>query len=133
MKTFVTRDRIAFYETDASGIIHFMFALRLFELGEREAMREAGIKIGDSRRGGHEFPRVHLSCDYHSRLFYDDLVEVQTTCLNIGNSSILWGFKIYREDELCLSGEMKVVSLNEKGHPQRVPDEWRKKLLSDNK
>ncbi|UOF89613.1 acyl-CoA thioesterase [Fodinisporobacter ferrooxydans] len=130
MKTFVTRERVAFCETDAAGIIHFASAMRYFELGEREAMRQLGIKVGDSNRGGQEFPRVHITCTYHKSLYYDDLIEIRSTCVNIGNSSMIWDFKIYRDEELCISGEMTVCMIDsETRRPMRVPDRWRDFLL----
>lgn len=132
MKTFVTPERVAFFETDASGIIHFMFALRYFEIGEREAMRSVDVKIGDVNRGGREFPRVHLGCDYHHPLYYDDEIEIHTTCKSIGNTSLTWGHEIYRGNELCISGELKVVLVSSKTYrPERIPDEWRRVLLSE--
>ncbi len=131
MQTFISRERVAFFETDAAGIIHFMFALRYFEIGEREALRVAGIKHGDVRRGGVPLPRVHVSCDYHQPLYYDDEIEIHTTCMAIGNASIDWNFKIFRNDELCISGGMTVVLLDEKsGKSRRIPDDWRRKLVS---
>ncbi|GMA51370.1 hypothetical protein GCM10025857_27270 [Alicyclobacillus contaminans] len=109
-----------------------MFALRYFEMGEREAMRTIGVKIGDVRRGGTEFPRVHLVCDYHRPLYYDDVIEIRTVCRAIGRSSITWGHQIYRDGELCISGQMKVVHVDSQtGRPRRVPDAWRAHLLGD--
>jgi acyl-CoA thioester hydrolase len=131
MKTFVVRERVNFFETDAEGMLHFMFALRLFEVGEREAMRQVGVKVGDARRGGRELPRVHVECDYHQRLYYDDEVEVHTTCKAIGNTSLLWEFRVYRENELCISGSVKTVLVARDGRPERVPDEWRNRLMGE--
>jgi acyl-CoA thioester hydrolase len=130
LKTFVVRERVAFCETDASGILHFMAPLRYFEIGEREAMRAAGVRVGDSRRGGYELPRVQLSCEYHRPLYYDDEIEIHTTCLAIKNSSILWEHKVYREGALCISAQMTVVLVDpEQRRPMRVPDTWRRALL----
>jgi|SRR5579875_186668 len=132
MKTFITRERVAFFETDASGIMYFGAASRYFEIGEREALRGIGVKVGDSMRGGQELPRVHVTTDYHKPLFYDDEIEIHTECTSIRNSSLIWNFKIYRGEELCISGEMTVCAIDsEFRRPIRIPDSWREYLLGN--
>lgn len=130
MPTFVTRERVAFSETDAAGIMNFATAMRFFEIGEREALRGLGVRIGDVGRGGQELPRVHVSCDYHRPLLYDDEIAIHTVCTRIGNSSLTWQFQIYRDEELCISGKMVVSAIDsESKRPIRIPDTWREWLL----
>ncbi|WP_028963310.1 acyl-CoA thioesterase [Sulfobacillus thermosulfidooxidans] len=129
MKIFSVEERVSFFETDASGIVHFMFVLRYFEIGEREALRMAGIKVGDPGRGGVHIPRVHVEVNYHHPLFYDDQIEVRTLCERIGRTSLTWHHEIYRGDERCVSGTMITVLLNkETGLPQPIPCQWRRYL-----
>lgn len=131
MPTFVTRERVAFTETDAAGIMHFSTAMRFFEIGEREALRGLGVRVGDARRGGQELPRLHVNCDYRQPLYYDDEIEIRTECLKIGNSSVLWQFHIYRDEELCIFGQMTVCTIDTVSRrPIRVPDSWREYLLA---
>ena len=129
--TFCVAERVAFFETDASGIIHFMFVLRYFEVGEREALRTAGIKVGDPSRGGEHLPRVHVDVEYHRPLFYDDPIEIRTQCHHIGRTSITWHHDIYRADERCVSGTMTTVLIDREGRPQVVPNSWRRSLGMD--
>ncbi|WP_026963128.1 acyl-CoA thioesterase [Alicyclobacillus herbarius] len=130
MKTFIVRERVAFCETDASGIMHFASPLRYFEIGEREAMRSINVRAGDSRRGGMELPRVNLTCQYHQPLYYDDEIEIHSTCTCIRNSSMIWQHEIYRDGELCVSGQLTCVHVDkDTRRPVRIPDEWRIGLL----
>lgn len=43
MKILASSDRVALCDTDASGIVHSMFIMRFFEVGEREVLRAMGI------------------------------------------------------------------------------------------
>ncbi|SIS74499.1 MULTISPECIES: acyl-CoA thioesterase [Alicyclobacillus] len=132
MRIFRTRDRVAFGDTDASGILHFAAPLRYLEVGEREAMRTLGVRVGDFRRGGYELPRVRLTCEYHHPLYYDDEIEVLTRCERIGRSSINWRFEIYRGSVVCVTAEMTVVLVDSvTRRPLPIPDEWRAHLLGE--
>ncbi|WAH36283.1 acyl-CoA thioesterase [Alicyclobacillus dauci] len=131
MATVVTKDRVAFADTDASGRIHFMLAMRYFEIGEREALRVLGIKAGDPSRGGYEIPRVHIECNYHHALYYDDEIDIHATCSVIKTSSLTWDIKVYCREELCISGNMVTVLLDPETHESmKVPEDWREKLLA---
>jgi len=130
MTTFRTQDRVSLSDTDASGLIHFMYAMRYFEIGEREAMRAIGVKVGDVTRGGFHLPRVHVSCDFHRPLFYDDEIQILSTCMAVKNSSITWEIRVLKENELCLSGQMVTVFVDTVTlKPAPVPEAWRQALL----
>ncbi len=126
MKVFETLERVALCDTDASGIVHFMFVLRFFEVGEREAFRSLGIKVGDPAHSGIHLPRVHVEISYHCPLFADDLITIRTNCERIGRTSMVWHHQIFREDTVCASGTMTVVLVDpQTTQPIEIPQHWR--------
>ncbi len=47
--------------------------------------------------------------EYHASARYDDMLDVTITCSRLGNSSILFGCRIFRGDEHLIEGELLYV------------------------
>lgn len=131
MRVFETVDRVALCDTDASGIVHFMFVLRFFKIGEREAFRMLDVKVGDPARSGIHLPRVHVEISYHHPLFADDLITIQTQCRRIGRTFMEWHHQLLPDGVSCVSGTMTVVLVDpETQRPVMIPEEWREFFAS---
>lgn len=126
MKEFETTARIRLFDTDASGIAHYVMIQRFFEMGEQEALRPLNVKLGDPRRGGIHLPRVHVEITYHQPLYTDDCIRIVTACTRIGKTSLTWQQELCRGGTRCASGLVTAVLVDAHTHkPMVIPSRWR--------
>jgi len=96
------RRRVQFYETDASGIVHFSCFFRYMEEAEHALWRQAGLSIAAA---GAEigWPRVATSFDFHRPLRFEDEFEVRLRIAAITNKTI-------RYSCLMTSGDTRIAT-----------------------
>jgi acyl-CoA thioester hydrolase len=117
----VERMRVAWVDTDASGIIHYTAALRYFEVAEHALMRAlfAGGRPGN---GPFLLPRVHVEADYLAPLRYADEFDCTARVTAVGGSSVTYGFDIQRIDGVaCIRGKIVAVACDLAGRPIPLP------------
>ena len=93
-RTFATRRRVEFRDTDAAGIVHFSAFFFWMESTEHEFLRSLGLHVIDRAADGAEqsWPRVSASCDYLSAARFGDELDVVVTVAAIGRSSVTYSF-----------------------------------------
>lgn len=106
MLPFTHHRRIAFYETDAGGIVHFSNYLRFAEEAELQALLSLGLAAYPSP---YMLPRVHVEADYHLPLHFNDEIAVEAILDRIGNSSLHWRFDIRRSGDHC--AQVRIVTV----------------------
>ena len=78
--------RVPFVDVDSSLRIHFTAMFRYMEVAEHELMRSLGLPYATALRTL-AFPRVHLDCDFHRAIAYDDELDVTAKIERVGGSS----------------------------------------------
>lgn len=78
--------RVPFVDVDSSLRIHFTAMFRYMEVAEHELMRSLGLPYATALRTL-AFPRVHLDCDFHRAIAYDDELDVTAMVERVGGSS----------------------------------------------
>ena len=78
--------RVPFVDVDSSLRIHFTAMFRYMEVAEHELMRALGLPYATALQSL-AFPRVHLDCDFHRAIAYDDELDVTATVERVGGSS----------------------------------------------
>jgi acyl-CoA thioester hydrolase len=107
---------VAFADTDASGRVHFSKILIYAERAEHDFLTQKGITVFAPEQLG--WPRVKVSCDYLSPLYFQEKIEVNLTLEKIGTSSVSWLFEIIKENgSIAAKGGMVTVRVNAKGEP----------------
>ena len=125
MKTFITRTRARYAETDTAEVLYYGSYFLYFEVGRIEMFRELNLPY---RR---DIPIVDTYCRYLKPGYFDDLLEIHTKFDDITEK----GFKIRslvhrvnEDDTLELLGEgyvtMVYVAENRKVSP--LPDYYLK-------
>jgi acyl-CoA thioester hydrolase len=130
MTTHVEPLRVAWIDTDASGLIHFSAAMRYFEAAEFGLMRKL---LGEGMRPGERsfgLPRVHVECDYQAALRFPDEFECAARVAAVGRSSVTYHFEAHRKIDgvLCLTGKIVAVAIGPEGNAIPLPDEFRRPL-----
>jgi YbgC/YbaW family acyl-CoA thioester hydrolase len=78
--------RVPFVDVDSSLRIHFTAMFRYMEVAEHALMRSLGLPYATALRTL-AFPRVHLDCDFHRAIAYDDELDVTAMVERVGGSS----------------------------------------------
>ena len=119
--TYRHQSEVAFSDTDASGWAHFSKILCHVEAAEHACLASRGIPVF-SKNGG--WPRVKITCDYHSPLRFGDKLEVILHLQRIGTTSLNWRFEIFKTDTtLAATGEMVSVKVDSEGKPTSITDQ----------
>ncbi|MFI5006963.1 MAG: acyl-CoA thioesterase [Solirubrobacterales bacterium] len=116
------RRRVNFYETDLAGIVHFSCFFRYMEEAEHALWREAGLTIAWA---GEEtgFPRLAVSCDFHSPLRFDDEFEVWVRVARITRRTIHYTFAMTRGETKIATGSATVACVSKRpGEPMKAID-----------
>lgn len=119
--------RVAWVDTDASGRIHWSSAFRWAELAEHRLLS----RLGRDRDDAGSYPRRAAQVTYHRALEFDDRFEVRLRVEKAGSTSVTFGWRILRGDDLCIEGRHTVVHVGDNGLPRRWPEYLRAGLVSD--
>jgi acyl-CoA thioester hydrolase len=120
--------RVAWVDTDASGLIHYTAALRWFEVAEHALLRRlfADRPTGLSAFG---LPRVHVEADYKAALRYPDEFTCSARVATVGRGSVTFAYEVRRPDgTLCIVGKIVGATVDATGRPMPLPDDFRAAL-----
>jgi len=96
---------------------------------------EIGIDYADVlHKHNVSLPTVHLEADFRRRVRYGDEINMEIRIINLGRSSITWGYRGYRrvgEKELVIEGQNVTVCVSTGTFAKREIPEWLRKPLMD--
>jgi acyl-CoA thioester hydrolase len=118
-KTFKTRTRVRYAETDASGIVYYNNYFVYFEVGRVELFRQLGLPYD------HRLPIVETHCRYHASARFDDELEIHTFLQEVRSKGFRLGCEVYRGEELLVEGYTAMVTTDENGQPVELPEAFR--------
>ena len=121
----MTELRVYYEDTDAGGVVYYASYLRYLERGRTEFLRERGLSFSELQERGYLFPVVHLEIDYHFPAVYDDLIRIETSPLEIGNTSFTLGHRIVRvaDARLLVDSKVTLVCIGPGMKVKRLPAE----------
>lgn len=90
MRTYRTRVRARYAETDATGIVYYNSYFLYFEVGRVEMFRALGLDY-DWR-----LPIVETRCRYHASARFDDLLEIESGVEEIRTRAFRVAQRVYR-------------------------------------
>jgi acyl-CoA thioester hydrolase len=125
-----TEVRIYYEDTDAGGVVYHANYLGYLERGRTEFLRERGISVKELSDGGCIFPVVRIEIDYRAAAVLDDLLDVETHVLNVGNTSFTLQQKIVRiaDDRLLAEARVTLVCVRPGMKARRLPELLKKAL-----
>lgn len=108
--------KVCFGDIDNAGIVYYPRFLHYFHVALEEffntELRIDYAEIIHKHRLG--FPTVHLESDFLSPLCFGDRIEVEIKILDIGQTSIKWGYMVYKtgeDNKLVVKGHNVTVCL----------------------
>lgn len=111
MREHTTQRRIEWADTDMAGIVHFARFLVFMETAEHRFREALGYPVGEDSSNGASlgWPRVSVACDYGRPVRFGEELEVRTRVVDMGTSSLTFGFTFLREGTVVAEGRMTSV------------------------
>lgn len=120
--------RVRFAETDMQGHVFFGEYLTYFDEALTQYQHAIGCTYNDMVKAGVDMFYIRSECEYKSRAFFEDVLNVHARVGQIGNSSITFEFAAFKapEGELVATGKIFAVTIDpQTKKPIRVPDFFR--------
>jgi 4-hydroxybenzoyl-CoA thioesterase len=128
--------KVCFGDIDNAGIVYYPRFMHYFHLAMEEFFgSEIGIDYADVlHKRNLSLPTVHLESDFRRRLRYGDQINIEVRVINIGQTSIAWGYRGYRmvgEEEVVVEGHNVTVCMRTDTFEKTDVPEWLRKSLTD--
>jgi acyl-CoA thioester hydrolase len=123
-ETHVLPVRVYFEDTDCGGVVYHANFLKFCERGRSDFIRLLGIDHQSLANPDQGEPAVfvvrRIEIDYLKPGRMDDVLEVVTSCAEIGNASLVLAQEVRREGALLARAKVSVVLVSRSGKPQRI-------------
>lgn len=133
---FRTRIKVCFSDIDNAGIVYYPRFLHYFHLAMEEFfVSELGIDFADVLHVKKvSLPTVHIEADFRQKLKYGDHIDMEVRVLELGRSSIRWGYRGYRQvggEGLVVEGNNVTVCVNTDTFEKIAVPDWLRRGLTD--
>ncbi len=130
---FRTTCRVIYGDTDAGGVVYNANYLRYFEIGRTEMMREWAIPYSEIEQYGLILPVTESYLRYKAPAFYDDLILIDTSLIELKKVSCRFHYRIGRRQEngreqLLVKGFTNHACVNDQGKLTPFPLEIVEKI-----
>jgi acyl-CoA thioester hydrolase len=123
-ETHILPIRVYFEDTDCGGVVYHANFLKFCERGRSDFIRLLGIEaksLADPAQGEPAiFVVRRVEIDYLKPARMDDVLEVVTTCAEIGSASLVLQQEVRRGGTLLAGAKVTVVLVSSTGKPQRL-------------
>lgn len=126
-----TEFRVRYAETDRMGYLYYGNYATYFEVGRVELLRQRGISYKELEDRGILLPVRDFSIKYLKPAYYDDLLTLHTSVLELGRASIRFGYELRNEAGVLLTTAQTTLVFVDKASGRPVaPSEEIKSALS---
>jgi len=119
------RHRVAFYETDAMGIVHHSNYLRFFERARVDWLAEHDQPYTAYMELGLHFATTRVEVDYKRTIRFDDTAFITTWMEWVRAASLCMGYTVEVDGELKATGRTEHAAVSTEGKVRRLPKERR--------
>ena len=102
-RTFSTKIRVRYSETDKMGFCYYGNYATYFEVARVEALRELGIVYKKLEDNGILLPVIELNVRYKRAAKYDEVLEIKTIISQIKGTRISFSYETWSEDGALLN------------------------------
>jgi acyl-CoA thioester hydrolase len=122
--------RVRYSETDQMGVVYHTNYLVWCEIGRTDFIRATGLTYAELERRGVLLAVAEANIRYHAAARYDDLIRVDTTLAAVRSRAVTFDYLITNADtgERLSSAHTVLVSLDRRGRPAMLPDDFRRHL-----
>ena len=123
-ETHVLPVRVYFEDTDCAGVVYHANFLKFCERARSDFIRLLGIDAKGLAEPEHGEPSVfvvrRVEIDYLKPGHMDDLLEIVTSCAEIGSASLVLQQDVRRDGTPIVRAKVTVVLVSRAGKPQRL-------------
>jgi acyl-CoA thioester hydrolase len=123
-ETHVLPVRVYFEDTDCAGVVYHANFLKFCERARSDFIRLLGIdakSLADPKQGEPSvFVVRRVEIDYLKPGRMDDVLEIVTSCAEIGTASLVLKQDVRRDGTLLATAKVSVVLVSQAGKPQRL-------------
>ena len=114
--------RTLYVDTDRSQVVYHANYLRYFEFGRAEFMRDASYPYKEIEESGYVYPIIKTELNYHTPLFYDDLMYIHTRPAQLELVKLQFDYLITRasDGEVICTGFTRHCAVNGSGIPVEI-------------
>ncbi|MEN8128209.1 MAG: thioesterase family protein [Planctomycetota bacterium] len=111
-------------ETDQAGVVHHTVYPVWFEMGRTELLRVNGLAYSQLEKAGVFFVVAELTAKYRRPCFYDEQLDLVTTCNRITNARVEHTYQLKRAETgvLLAEGTSILACVDKQGKPRRMPE-----------
>jgi acyl-CoA thioester hydrolase len=122
--------RVRYSETDQMGVVYHTNYLVWCEIGRTDFIRATGLTYAELERRGVLLAVAEANIRYHAAARYDDLIRVDTTLAAVRSRAVTFDYLVTNAEtgERLSSARTVLVSLDRRGHPTSLPDDFRQQL-----
>jgi len=126
--------RVYYEDTDCGNMVYYANYLCYMERSRTELLRERGINLRDYHDQNIFFGVVDVHVKYRAPARYDDLLSVESTITRIASLliEIRSDIRLADSHKLLVTGEVKLVCMDEKGKARKIPPEMVRRLEEGN-
>ena len=122
--------RVYYEDTDFSGLVYHANYLKWIERGRSDYLRLLGVHhnvllAGDGEKEASVFVVRRMELDYLKPARIDEVLEVRTTCGELGAAWLYLDQTVLRGDTLLFKARVQVVLISQSGKPMRLDDHIR--------
>ncbi|MCH2187420.1 acyl-CoA thioesterase [Myxococcota bacterium] len=121
--------RVAFYETDAMGIVHHANYPRFFEEARVRWLDEHDQSYSSYLSRGLHFAVTRCEVDFHQSARFDEALEIKTALDWVRGASLRMIYFVECAGRLIASGATEHAAVDDSGRVRRIPREDRARLL----
>ena len=123
-ETHILPVRVYFEDTDCAGVVYHANFIKFCERGRSDFIRLLGLDhqgLANPERGEPAvFVVRRIEIDYLKPGRMDDLLEIVTSCAEIGSASLVLQQDVWRGNALLVRARVTVVLVSQAGKPQRI-------------
>ena len=127
--------KVCFSDIDNAGIVYYPRFVHYFHLAMEDFFAsEVGIAYAAVLHERNvSLPTVHLEADFRRRMKYGDQIDIEVGVINIGRTSITWGYWGYRggkEEDMVVEGHNVTVCVATDTFEKTDVPQWLREALT---
>ena len=103
------------------GIVHHANYLAYLEAGRVDWLHRRGVSYESWARRGIHLPVVEARVRYRKAARFDEVLTVETTCLEVTRITVRFVYRVLRGTELLADGETLLACVGHDLAPRRIP------------
>ena len=128
-KSFNHKIKVYYEDTDAGGVVYYANYLKFLERARSEAIADIGLSNQKIKK---DFGLLIIvkSCniEFKKSAYLEDLLKIKSSITSFSKTSLSMKQIISKGDYIIVNAKVHLVFINEKGKPNRIPEEIITKL-----